>query len=61
MAHSLSPGWEYIKKVCLVWEGSATILPAPLRDLEVYRSRRDSRLQPVTTSAEQIIHCSLPL
>lgn len=43
------------------WEGSASIFPARLRGLEAYRSWKDGRSQPITFSAQRLIHCSLPL
>ncbi len=58
---SLLPEESVSNSYCLGWEGSATIFPARFRVLEVYRSWRDGRLQPVTFSAKQMICCSLPL
>lgn len=43
------------------WEGSATVLPARARILEVYRSWREGRLPPMTLSAKRMIRCSLSL
>ena len=43
------------------WEGSATIFLARLWVLEVCRSLRVGRLQPITFSAVRMIRCSLLL
>ena len=58
MYRSLLPeggGWN---RVCPGWEGSATIFLARLRVLEVCRSSRVGRLQPITFSAVRMIRCS---
>lgn len=49
------------KSLCPGWEGSALIFPVCLSVLEVCWSWRDDRLQPITFSAQRMIHCSLPL
>ncbi len=61
MDRSLLPEGSDSNSLCLGWEGSGTIFLARFRVLEVYSSWRDGRLQPVTFSAEWMIHCSLPL
>uniref|UniRef100_A0A0E9X861 Uncharacterized protein n=1 Tax=Anguilla anguilla TaxID=7936 RepID=A0A0E9X861_ANGAN len=61
MDRSLLPEGSVCKSLCPGWEGSATIFPARLRALEVCRSWRDGRLQPITLSAARMIRCSLPL
>ena len=61
MDRSLLPegsGWNSVRPG---WEESDTISLACLRVLEVCRSSRVGRLQPITFSAVQMIRCSLLL
>ena len=58
---SLLPEGSVQKSLCLGWEGLAMIFPVCLSVLEVCRSWRDDRLQPITFSAQRMICYSLPL
>ena len=61
MDRSPLPEGSVSKSLYPWWEGSATIFPARLRILEVYRSWSDGRLQPTTFSADKMTRCSPPL
>ena len=59
--HTTLTRGEVFKKTWLGWEGSAIIIPAHFRALESCRSWSVGKLQPITFSVEQMIHCSFSL